>query len=113
MNFKQILGIIGILLGIASMVVASRINERLDEARGEIGDAKQKVDTGKKLFSLSPATKEIGQGLTSGADKKIRNAEEEVAHYQQIANWCHAGGIALIVVGAASVLIFWKRSKKR
>lgn len=109
MSLKQVLGLLVIIAGISCLVISKSIDSRLAEANQEIAGAKQKVSQGNSLFSMSPVTKEIGQGVTSSANKKISAGEEEVAHYQQVSMQLWYGGIALIVVGGCLVLFCRKK----
>lgn len=112
MTLGRIIGLCVIVIGIASMVFANYIRGRLYEAEGQIADAKKKIKQGDQLFSFNPIAKEIGQGLTSGAKEKVRDAETTVAEYYRIAALCHNGGIALIAIGAGLVIFCRKKSKK-
>lgn len=111
MNIKRIIGIVSIIVGIVLLMVSRQIDQKLDEARDEIGGAKKKVSTGKKLFSLNPVSKEIGDGLAKGVDKKISDAEATVAHYEKVSMFCHVSGIVLVIVGAGIVFLSWKKKK--
>jgi len=112
MNFGRIIGLVVVVIGIASMIFANYIRNRLYDAEGQITDAKKKIKQGDQLFSFNPVAKEIGQGFTSGAKEKVSEAEATVAEYYRIAAWSHNGGIALIVIGAGIVVFCRKKSKK-
>lgn len=111
MNLKRLLGSTAIIAGAALLVFSAYLKGRLSDAEGQISDAKRKVNTGEKLFSLNPVAKEIGQELTGSAKEKISDAEQRVAQYYTIETWCHRGGIGFIVIGAGLVLFSRKRRK--
>lgn len=112
MNYKRISSIVVILIGIALLIFSAYIKNKLADAEGQISSAKSKVDTGEKLFSLNPVSKEIGEGLTGSAREKIRDAEGQVAYYYEVAMWCQRGGIALIIIGAAVFIFSRKKGRK-
>lgn len=109
MSWKQVLGLLVVIAGIGGIVISKSIDNRLAQANEEISGAKEKVSQGNALFSLNPVAKEIGQGVTESANKKISAGEEEVAHYRQVSMQFWYGGIALIVVGGCLVLFCRKK----
>lgn len=111
MNWKQIIGILVIVLGIALIIFVVQGNKKLEEGREEISSGKKKVKQTQQLFSFTPVTKQFGQGLTSGAQGKIAEGELTIEQYEKIFMWCKIGGIALIVVGAG--LILFCRTKRK
>jgi hypothetical protein len=111
LNFKQIIGLLAVLLGVALIIFVVYGNQKLDEGREEIASGKQKVKQTQQLFSFNPVSKQVGQGLTSGAQDRIAEGEMTVEQYEKMLMWCEIGGIALIVVGAG--LMFFCRTRKR
>ncbi|NGX56739.1 MAG: hypothetical protein K1060chlam5_00985 [Candidatus Anoxychlamydiales bacterium] len=107
---KRIFAIILVILGVASLVVSFYIKGEVRKGRGEIKSAQEKVDMGKKLFSINPYTKEVGKGLTSGIERKIKEGKVKADTYEAISNWLLAGGIIFIFIGGALIIIR-KKSK--
>ena len=110
MNFKRILGMFSIVIGIALIIFSQYLKQQLENARGQISDAKKKVSAGNSLFSLNPVAQEVGKEITGSAEKKISAAEETVQYYENVADWSQKGGIGLIILGAV-VVIFGRKKK--
>lgn len=105
MTGKRILGIV-ILIGAITMIYFSYyIKTRVNEGKGQISDAQKNVDTADSLFSLSPATKGIGKGLTGAAQKKIDEGQLQISQYEGLASFLQIGGIILVVVGVGVILM--------
>lgn len=100
MNYKQILGLISIILGIILLVCGFYIEERMQEAREEIDKAT------KKSSGLLP------QNPVEGMIKKMVKGKllKKVDKYKRPARLCFVGGFILIFVGG--VIIFLGRNRK-
>jgi hypothetical protein len=109
---KRIIGIVVFIIGVAMIIVSISIKKQTEAGKTQIAGAQKKVEQGNSLFSLSPVTKGIGQGVTGSAQKKINAGKEQVAQYETIAQWLLIGGIILCVVGAGIVFIGKKKIKK-
>lgn len=109
---KKILGSLALIIGIIMIFVSIYIKTQVEQGRELVGSAKEKVETGKTLFSLSPYTKEVGKGIAKGAEKKIKKGEMEIGKYEAISNFAMYGGIVLIVVGSVIFFIPGKQKKK-
>ena len=109
MNKKQILGVTILIVGVVLIFISRYIMGQVEEGNRKISSAKKTVEQGNSLFSMNPVSKEIGKGLTSGAEHKIRSGEEEIAYYTSLAKICKIGGILLIITGAGVVLFCRKR----
>ena len=110
MNAKQIFGIFLFALGIGMLFASHYITTQVLEGKGKIASAQQKVDTSNKLFSVTPITKPVGEGLTQSSQGKIDAGRDEVAYYEQMAQWLQIGGVAFMVVGIGACLFC--RTKK-
>ncbi|WP_194848262.1 hypothetical protein [Candidatus Neptunochlamydia vexilliferae] len=108
-EIRRILGLIVAAVGIAMLFASSYIKGEIAKGKEQISSAQGKVDTGKQLFGMTPATKPFGDELASGAQKKIDAGREDVKKYTAIANGLLAGGIILIVGGAFLVFIPGKK----
>ncbi len=71
MNFKKVVGTVLVIGGVAMIGLGAYIKGQVNEGKEKISSAQEKVDTGNSLFSMSPATKELGKGVTGSAQKKI------------------------------------------
>ncbi len=110
MNFKQVLGLLLAILGVASLFVAHSIDARLDEGREQISSAESQVGQGRRLFSGSPATRDVGNALLfNPADRKINAAKGEVDQYALLATQLRIGGVVLIVAGIGVIYFFRKK----
>jgi hypothetical protein len=113
MKFKRILGIVLIVAGIAMFFMSNYIAEQVAEGKGQISSAQQKVDTGNKLFSLNPATKEVGKTFSGSAQKKIDEGKLEVTKYEKIADLLHTGSIVLVIAGVVLVIMSFVGKRKK
>jgi len=109
MHAKRISGIIFVILGIILLLSSFYIRSRVESGRKEISQAQSTLDKGKKLFSVTPITKEIDKGFTDSVQKKINEATGKADSYAVLATWFQIGGIVCIIVGG--VLIFIGRKK--
>lgn len=105
MSTKRIIGIVLMVLGIASLFVSNYITEQVKEGNLKIARGQKSVDQGNKLFSMTPATKEIGKGVTGSAQRKIDSGREQVRDYEAIAQRLFIGGIIVIVLGAGTFAV--------
>ncbi len=110
MNVKQVLGGIIFVGGLGLLYLAHYINVQVEQGNMQIFSAQQKVDQGNSLFSMSPYTKDVGKGLTSGAQKQIDEGRNTVEYYTKVENRCRIGGIAALIVGAG-MMIYFRRKK--
>jgi hypothetical protein len=104
LNFKQVIGLLAIVLGIALIIFVIYGKRQLNEGKEQIASGKKKVNQTQQIFSFTPLTKQVGQGLTGGAEKKIAAGELTIDQYETMFMWCQLGGVALIVLGACLVL---------
>jgi ABC-type multidrug transport system permease subunit len=110
---KKILGIILLLIGLAMFFMSNYIAEQVLEGRQKIAKAQGNVDTGKKLFSLSPYTKGAGNLATSPVQKKIDAGKQEVSAYDQLAGRLYIGGIVVSIVGMGVIVWGFRGNKKK
>lgn len=110
MNTKQVIGLVLFAAGLGMLYASHYITTQVLEGKGKIHSAQGKVDTTNSLFSITPATKPVGRGLTSSAQSEINAGRDEVAYYEQMADWLRIGGIGFVVVGIGACLFC--RTKK-
>ena len=110
MSLRRIIGLVIAALGVVLLFTSNYISDRVLEGQAQIGSAQRKVDTADSLFSLNPATKQLGKGVTGSAQSQIDAGQQEVNRYQTLAGQIKIGGFALIGVGA--FLFFMPRRKK-
>lgn len=111
MNFRRILGMIILVIGILMMIFSISIKNRTEEGNQEVKSGQKKVDRTNKAFSLTPLTEPLGKGVTGSAQKQIDEGKEEIAYYQQMAKWLKTGGIIFIAAGVVTIII--PRKNKR
>lgn len=112
MKTKSIIGSLLLICGIALIGFSMYVTSQVEEGKGKVSSAQSKVDKGKGLFSGDPLTEQIGKGLTSGAQKKIDEGKDKIAHYEQVAAWSKAGGIACIIIGLGVFFIPTKKGRR-
>ena len=112
-NIKKIVGVVLCVLGIAGIIVSNYISNQVAEGKLKIAKGQSQVDQGKRLFSLSPATKEMGKGMTDSAQRKIDAGKGQVQDYETIARELEIGGIILIVAGAVVFLLGCGHKEKK
>ena len=102
MGSKKAIGIAGIVvavIGIILLIFSNYIDSQVAAGRQKIKGAQQEVDQGKALFSLTPETKKVGDGMANDAQKKIDAGKAKVRHYSSVADHVQIIGVILIVVG--------------
>lgn len=105
MKKQLIAGVIFLILGIASLGFSTYIQSQVDEGKVKIAQGESKVKQGKTLFSLTPVTKELGKGITGGAEKQINEGKQKVSHYETIAERLKIAGIILLFIGGGFFLV--------
>jgi hypothetical protein len=108
-NVKQVLGGIIFVGGLGLLYLAHYINVQVEAGNLQILSGQKQVNQTNSLFNMSSATKPIGQGLTSGAQKQIDEGKNTVEYYTTVANRCQIGGIAALVVGAGMMFFFRRK----
>ncbi len=104
MNAKQVIGLFLFAAGLGMLYASHYITAQVLEGKGKIRHAQGKVDTTNNLFSVTPVTKPVGQSLTQSAQSQIDSGRDEVAYYEQMADWLRIGGIGFVVVGIGACL---------
>ncbi len=115
MNFKRVLGIVLVIIGIAMYLMSNYIQQQVEEGKGQVSSAQKKVNQSNSLFSLSPnpVAEQIGKGFTDSAQKKINEGKLEIAKYEGMAGWLNTGGIVLVVIGACFFAFSFAGKRKR
>ncbi len=111
MKNKKLISLILIILGLGLIGMSMYINSEVEKGKGKVSRAQHQVDQGSSLFSLTPATKGIGEELAGGAQKKIDAGKQQIAHYEGIAQFCQIGGIIFLVIGAGFLFCCKKKSR--
>lgn len=107
---QRLIGAVVLLIGLVLFGFSLYIQNQVEEGKGQISSAQEKVNRGSALFSLRPETREIGKGITDSAQKKINAGEEEVAYYEDLAGKLKIGGIIVALLGIG--IMFFPRKKK-
>ena len=98
-EYKKILGLLLIAGGITLLGISYYIKHEVEVGKEKIASAQEKVDIGKKIFSMNSTTKEIGKIATSPIEHKINNGVRDVAYYEKLAYELQIGGVLLFVLG--------------
>ena len=110
MNSKKALGLIVAVIGVGLIFVSNYVQIQVDEGKVKIRRAERQVGQGQGLLSLDPLTKQFGNAITRGAERKIDEGKQEVEKYEVIAGRLQIAGIILI---AGGILLFFFGHKKR
>jgi LPXTG-motif cell wall-anchored protein len=108
---KKFLGIILAIGGIAMIVFSFYIKSQVAEGKAKASSAQSTVDKGTWLFSQNPISKEVGKGLTNPIQKQIDEGESQISYYENMATWLLIGGIGVLIIGGAVVLISRKKTE--
>lgn len=111
MNVKKIFAVIVFLIGVVMVGSSIYITKQIEEGKLQISNAERQLQQGSALFSLNPATKQIGQGITQSADRKIARANQDILTYTNLAQLLMVGGIIVIIIGLG-MFVFACRSKR-
>jgi hypothetical protein len=113
MKTLRIVGILILIAGIAAILFSNYITAQVRTGKLKISEGEKKVSQGKQLFSMSPATQEVGGMLSKSADQKIAEGKQQVGYYEQLASNLQVGGIIGCIIGAGLVLYSFVGGKKR
>ena len=109
MNLKKIFSVIVFVLGLAMLWGSYYIKTQVASGKLQVSSAERSLSQGKSLFSINPITKQIGEGISKSADRKISNAKEEISSYENLAQILQIGGIVLVVLGFGLFLFSRRR----
>lgn len=111
MKLGRIFPFLFLIGGVVLFLISSYIQKEVDEGRIQISEAREQVETSKKVFGLFSVTKPIGEEIGKRADKKISAGKKDIAHYQKLADQLRIGAIVLVVIGV--ILFFFTGKKKK
>lgn len=97
------------IVGVVAFGLSMYIRDQVDEGRGKVSSAQRRLDQGNSLFNLNPISKEIGKGITSGAQSKINEGILQIQKYNDFAAWLQIAGIVFMVVGGGIAIIAKKK----
>lgn len=112
MQGKKVAAVILLVVGGASLCFSSYIQSQIDAGQQKIQKVQKSVDTGNKIFSFTPQTKELGESLSKPIQKKIDSGQMTIDNYQKIASYLSIGGWIFAIIGAVFLIysFFVKRS---
>lgn len=110
MKSKKMFGIVLLIVGIVMLGASFYIKGQVGVGRIQISNAQRNVDSGTSIFSMTPATNQVGKGLFGGAQGRIDAGTQQADYYDQMAGWLQIGGVLCIIVGGA--LIFFSSRKR-
>ncbi len=105
MNVKRIIGIIVVIAGIVMLFVSNNIKQQVAAGTLKVNSAEKSVNQANSLFSLNPTAKQLTQGVTKGAQKKIAASKAQIAYYSKLADELQIGGFVLIGAGILIVIL--------
>lgn len=113
MKLLRILGILILIAGIGCIFASDYITSQVNQGKIQVAKGEKVVNQGKQLFSLNPVAKQVGQGLTNSAEKKINEGKQQINEYEALAAQLMTGGIVGCVLGAGLIIIsFFGKGKK-
>ena len=105
MKLKKKFGLIVFIVGIVMVGGSFYIENQVLQGKEQISSAENSLNRAKTLFSLTPTTKQIGEGISKSADRKIASANQEIASYESLSQFLLVGGVILIVLGAGLFIV--------
>jgi hypothetical protein len=100
-------GVLAIILGIVLLGGSFYIKAQVQAGLEQIHGVEKNMDMGNKLFSLSPASKAIGDQASKPIQEKVKEGKEQVEFYTALADWLAIGGVVLVILGL--LLFFCKK----
>lgn len=100
-----ILGILGTLSLFGSFYIKGQVEAGVKQ----LSQAESGMNFGKKLFSLTPESEEIGDKLSGPIAHKVAEGKEQIAFYSNLADWLEIGGVLCIVVAIVSFILKKKK----
>lgn len=110
-SVKKIFAVIVFLVGVAMIGGSMYITKQIEEGKIQISNAERQLKQGSALFSINPVTKQIGEGITSSADRKIARANQDILTYTNLAQLLMVGGIIVVIIGLG-MFVFALRTRK-
>jgi len=110
---KKWLGILLVIIGICAHYGSNYIYDQIGQGEEQIASAQKKVKMADSAFSMSPYTEPLGKGLSSSADKKIKEGQQEIAHYSEIAGFLKTASYILFGLGSLVFLISVIKKRKK
>lgn len=111
MKITKGLAITAIVVGFVLVGLSYYIQSEVNQGRLQVESAERSLKRGQSLFSLTPATNQIGQEVQRSADRKIGEANSEINYYAAMAELMLLIGYALIILGVAVFVIIRFRRK--
>jgi hypothetical protein len=99
MRIRKIAAALLLIIGVGMIGFSMYIMNQVNEGKIKIESAEKTVGQANQLFSLNPVTKQLGEGVTGSAEKKIESGKELIARYVNISQNLKIAGIVLIVLG--------------
>jgi hypothetical protein len=111
MKITKGISIGAVVLGLAFLGGAHYIETEVSHGRAQVEGAEQSLKRGQSLFSLTPATDQIGQGIQRSADRKLGEARQEIDFYSALAQLLQISGYLLIIGGVIMFVVLMRRHK--
>ncbi len=105
MKAKKKWGILMLIVGIILLSSSFYIKTQVEAGQEKVANVESQTNLGDELLSLTPATKEIGKGLTGSIKDKISEGKDQIEFYTAIAKWLEIGGVLLVVLGMSSIFL--------
>ena len=97
--------VVVIIVGVVLLFCSFYIKGQVKEGQEKISGIEKNVGIGDKLFSLSPASKEIGSEISKPIREKVAEGKDQIEFYSSLAKWLEIAGVILVVVGVFVILI--------
>lgn len=109
MKLTKGISIGAVVVGLVFLGFSYYIQKEVSSGRAQVEGAERSLKRGRSLFSLTPATDQIGQEIQRSADRKLGEAREEISYYTSLAQLLLIAGYLLIIAGVIMFIVVMRR----
>lgn len=113
MRAKKIIGLVLIILGVASYLFGNYVATQVVDGKKKIAKTQKTVNKVRGITDLNPDTKVVGKIATQPIQKKIDEGRGDVKTYGTLAMLLHTVGIVLFAIGLLLLLMGFLSKKKQ
>ncbi len=113
MKRLRVVGVVLLIAGIGCIFASNYITSQVNAGKIKVAEGEKSVSQGQQLFSFNPVAKQVGQGLTQPAEKKIQEGKHQISKYEALADTLTVAGIVGSIAGAGLLLLsFFQKGRK-
>ena len=106
MSGTRIFGIILLIAGAGLFGTSLYIQGRVEEGKVQVGRAETQVGQAEQAFKpIRPFARRVEKEFTGSAKERIAAANQDIAHYEQMAGYFRTGGIVTFAIGILAFLL--------